>query len=42
MIKILYKSAMRSMELRNLKIEDLDFESKEDFSHRILKRKGGK
>ena len=39
---MLYKSGMRSMELRNLKIEDLDFESKEDFSHRILKGKGGK
>jgi integrase len=41
-MKLLYKSAMRSMELRNLRIEDLDFESKDDFSHIIQKGKGGK
>ena len=41
-MKLLYQSLMRRDELRTLKIEDIDFNTSDNFSHKIKRRKGGK
>jgi len=42
LMRILYSSAMRRDELRKLRIEDIDFGTSDDFTHKIRCGKGGK
>jgi integrase len=42
LMKVLYCTAMRRSELVALKVEDLDFNTTDDFTHVIKRGKGGK